>query len=601
MARLVQPQTSEMDAASRGAATDGSLNSRPRRFPASGVPTTGCRIPRPLRAIPGRGHGARLRHRGVLLQRSLATRQGLRVDLLARLLEIGEFGKYMAEVSQAAQALTHASASDVVLGSSVAARRRTRRVGRRPGSRPSSDAAARRLQRGRSVLSEAAGRVSMWVPVRHSGRMLGRLRLEWPARPSPKSIEQLRDYLAHAGAALARILAEERLARQHRRYEALLDSLPDACLLILAADCSVIGVRGRLQASAGLDTSRLLGAPLVAGDGRHGLVRLPRPGLRRLVAQARAQGRAEIETWLQGSNREIEVLMTLVDLRQRGEMVCVLRDLTAVKAMELALVHRNEELTRAAERLREIDLLKNEFMSNVSHELRTPLTAIIAYSEALLLAPPGPTTQRDFLQVIADQGHKLQRLIAGLLDIATIESLATELKLEQASLNQVVRSAIVTVQPLADKNRITLEATLQPDIPLVWLDELRAQQIVWNLLTNAIKFSPPGTTVRVRTWNDNTNVWTAVRDEGPGIAPEHQRLIFEKFVQLDGSTTRRHGGVGLGLDLVKHLVDLHGGEVGVESEPENGSTFTFSIPLEKRRKPRLDEVRSPAVASRSAS
>jgi len=264
--------------------------------------------------------------------------------------------------------------------------------------------------------------------------------------------------------------------------------------------------------------------------------------------------------------------------------------------MELALVRRNEELTLAAERLKEIDILKNEFMSNVSHELRTPLTAIIAYSEALLLTPPEPDTQREFLRVIAEQGHKLQRLIGGLLDIAKLESLATELKLQQASLNDVVRAAIVTVRPTADKNRIRISTDLQPDLTPVWLDELRSQQIVWNLLANAIKFSPPESVVHVRTWQDDNAVWAAIRDQGIGIAPEHQELIFEKFVQLDGSSTRRHGGVGLGLDLVKHLVELHGGSVHVESASGEGATFVFSIPREKRSRPRVGDIRRRSAA-----
>ena len=523
--------------------------------------------------------------------------RSLRTDLVARLLDVGALGKFMAEVSSAAHSLTRAVSSEVFLGGPVAARRR-RTAGLRR-RHPARDASWRPVQAGRSVLAQTPGRVAMLVPVRHVGRTLGCLRLEWRERPSPARIEALRRYLAHAGAALARILAEERLARQHRRYEALLDSLPDACLLILSPDCTVIGVRGRLQTTAGLDTAQLVGSPLV-GD-RRGLLRLPRPRLRQLVAQARMHGKTEVETWLRGAGREIQVLLTLVDLGQRGEMVCVLRDLTQWKALEIALLRRNEELTRAAERLHEVDVLKNEFMSNVSHELRTPLTAIIAYSEALLLAPPDTETQRQFLRVIADQGHKLQRLIGGLLDIAKIESLATELKLARTSLNDVVQAAIVTVQPLADKGHVSIVAMLQPGISEVWLDELRAQQIVWNLLTNAIKFSPPGSTVRTRTWESDGRVWASIQDEGPGIAPEHRELIFEKFVQLDGSTTRRHGGVGLGLGLVKELVDLHGGDVRVDSHPGEGATFTFSIPIEKRRQPRLGSEQQRALASRSAS
>jgi len=282
-------------------------------------------------------------------------------------------------------------------------------------------------------------------------------------------------------------------------------------------------------------------------------------------------------------------------------MVCVLRDLTESKAMEAALLQHNSELKAAAERLKEIDVLKNEFMSNISHELRTPLTAIIAYSESLLLTPPDPETQREFVRVIAEQGHKLQRLIGGLLDIAKLESLATELKLQLGSLNDVVRAAITTVQPMADKNHIALETILEPDLPPVYLDELRSQQIVWNLLTNAIKFSPPGSTIQVRTWSAEHRAWASITDQGEGIAPENLGLIFQKFVQLDGSSTRRHGGVGLGLDLVRHLVDLHGGTVTVESEVGRGSTFTFFVPIEKRQRPRLGAPRRAEAAARSRS
>jgi signal transduction histidine kinase len=527
--------------------------------------------------------------------RHAAARRELLPDLLARLLEIGEPSPFLLEVANGSRLLTRATAGEMTLWRAGGGQGGTRR---RTAPKAASDRTLRSLHERRSVLETGRGRVSMLVPVRHAGRTLGTLRLEWRDRPSARRLDTLRRYLEHAGAGLARILAEVRLARQHRRYEALLDSLPDACLLILSADGSVIGLRGRLQQSAGLDPARWLGAPLAGADSRSGLVRLSRAALRQLVATARAQGKAEVETSLRSKERDIQVLLSLVDLGQGGEMACVLRDLTSAKSLELALVRRNEELTSAAERLREIDVLKNEFLSNVSHELRTPLTAIIAYSEALLLAPPDTSTQRQFLRVISEQGHKLQRLIAGLLDIAKLESLATELKLLPASLNDVVRSAIVTVQPLADKSRIALSADLAPQLPLVYLDELRAQQIVWNLLTNAVKFSPPESTVWVRTWLTDDAVWAAVRDEGPGIAPEHQELIFQKFVQLDGSTTRRHGGVGLGLDLVKHLVELHGGTVQVESVPGTGATFLFSIPIEKRRKARLGDLRKTAVPAR---
>ena len=512
--------------------------------------------------------------------RARRRRSRVDVDLVARLLDVADLPALANEIVRGARELARPESCVLVLeprhtaGTGSSRRRTTTR--RNHGDR----------------------RGATWLlPLRHRGRVFATLRAGFAQVPPPARIDSLRRYLEHGAAALARIAAEQRARRQQMRSAALLDSLPDACLLVVSATGTIADVRGRAPQLVGAEPHRWIGAPLATPDGRTGLLQLSRTRLRQLLSAARARGRTELESVIQGP-RPVPVSLTLVSVRAGGEMIGVLRDLTAVKAMEAALLQRNAELSQAAERLREIDVLKNEFLSNVSHELRTPLTAIIAYTEAILRTPPDAKTQREFLHVIAEQGHKLQRLIGGLLDMSKLESLATELKMQQASINAVVRSAVITVQPIADKNRITLLPELAADLPDVWLDELRAQQIVWNLLTNAVKFSPPETTVRVRTSADDNHVWIAVSDEGAGIAPEHQKLIFEKFVQLDGSSTRRHGGVGLGLDLVKHLVELHGGTVRVESVPGHGATFWFSIPIEKRRRPRLEGAQRAAAASR---
>lgn len=517
-------------------------------------------------------------------------------ECLARLIEAPDTSTLLSEASRGARTLAKARESEILVWPHRS-RRKSPLPGRRSRARSQLERDLRQVRGGNIVVHRKAGRVSYLMPLRHGRRSLGCIQLSWDLDPSHAVLEALESYLTRVGATLERRLFEERLQRQQRRHEALLDSFPDACLLILSPACRVLGVRGHAQALVGPDPAVVLGQPLVGQDGRSGLLRLSRSRLRQLLATARRNGKAQTETCVGAFGREVEVQMTLACLSPRGELVCILRDLTEVKAMERALLRRNEELTQAAERLKEIDVLKNEFLSNVSHELRTPLTAIIAYSEALLLSPPEPATQKDFLRVVAEQGHKLQRLITGLLDIAKLESLATELKLLPASLNDIVRSAVVTVQPLADKSQIRIEMTLAPELPEAYLDELRSQQIVWNLLTNAIKFSPPASSVHVQTWVRDGKVWASVRDEGIGIAPEHQHLIFEKFVQVDGSTTRRHGGVGLGLDLVRHLVELHGGHVGVESQLGHGATFFFGIPLEKRSRPRLGEVRPMQAAA----
>ena len=438
--------------------------------------------------------------------------------------------------------------------------------------------------------SASAAPQRLVLPLRDGNERLATLRLLAPRQPR---LEALRTFLAQAGPVLGQALRRRQAVQQSERYEALLQHLPDWCVLVLSRDGVVRESRGgsTLLPSAGA----WVGRPLESKQGEPGVLTLPRSRVRQILASARRSGRAELEAQVQGRNGDTDVHLTVVPLGNEGELLCVLRDLSAMRAMEKALLRRNQELSEAAERLKEVDMLKNEFLSNVSHELRTPLTAIIAYTEALLLTRPDEEKREQFLRVIAEQGQKLQKLIAGLLDIAKLDSLATELKLQLGSLNQVIQAAVVTVRPTADKNRITIRLDLDADLPLVYLDELRSQQIVWNLLANAIKFSPPEAEVRVRTWSEEGVVWAAISDAGIGIAPEHHRLIFEKFVQLDGSSTRRHGGVGLGLDLVKHLVELHGGHVQVESSLGKGATFSFCIPMEKRRRPRGVSPRSERV------
>jgi len=453
----------------------------------------------------------------------------------------------------------------------------------------------------RRVAAPGSGRSSgsappqrLVLPLRDGDERLATLRL---LAPRSTRLEALHFFLAQAGPVLGHTLRRWQALQEAERYEALLQHLPDWCVLVLSRDGVVRESRGGSTLLSGAD--HWIGRPLESRPGEPGVLALPRPRVRQILASARRSGRADLEAQVQGRNGATDVHLTLVSLGSEGELLCVLRDLSTMRAMEKALLRRNQELSEAAERLKEVDMLKNEFLSNVSHELRTPLTAIIAYTEALLLTRPEEEKREQFLRVIAEQGQKLQKLIAGLLDIAKLDSLATELKLQLGSLNQVIQAAVVTVRPTADKNRISIHLDLDPELPLVYLDELRSQQIVWNLLTNAIKFSPPEAEVRVRTWSEEGVVWAAITDAGIGIAPEHHGLIFEKFVQLDGSTTRRHGGVGLGLDLVRHLVELHGGQVQVESSLGKGATFSFCIPVEKRRRPRGAQPRSERVGRAS--
>jgi len=373
---------------------------------------------------------------------------------------------------------------------------------------------------------------------------------------------------------------------RNRLYELLLNSFPNACILLVSDSGIVRSIHGEAQNLLGIAAQQILGCRLNTYETAAHLG-ISQRRLHRLAIEARRKGRAVTEAQLLSEEKQTAVQLTLVHLGEH--FLCVLTDLSQFKSMEVALLKRNHELQLAAERLKEIDMLKNEFMSNVSHELRTPLTAIAAYTETLRMKRPDDETLSSFLKVIADQSDKLQQLIAGLLDISKLDSLATELKLKRASFNAIVYAAVVTVSPTAEQKRILITTDLEESLPLIFLDELRSQQIVWNLLNNAIKFSPTGGSVRIRTWSDPESIFCSITDEGSGIAPEFQDLIFEKFVQVDGSSTRKQGGVGLGLNLVRHLLALHGGTISVQSTPGEGACFTFSIPIEKRKKNRLNK------------
>lgn len=400
-----------------------------------------------------------------------------------------------------------------------------------------------------------------------------------------RDVAGLRAFVDECARALGATLGTSPRATPDPLRQALFESLPETCFVSVDPDGTIVEFIG-----GAADLEPIL-APFVSRSlhdmANEGVLGLTATAVHDILEQARRDGRTEVESTLRAAPNRLDVQLVFVTSPDDDALLCTVRDLTEVKAIERALLRRNRELSIAAERLKEVDVLKNEFMSNVSHELRTPLTAIIAYAEAILLTKPNAKTQEEFLGVICEQGHKLQKLISGLLDIAKLDSLATELKLVRGSLNDIIESAVVTVRPVADKSQIRIHLDLDPGLPLVFLDELRSQQIVWNLLTNAIKFSPQHSRIEVRTWMDDGRVWASVVDEGPGIAPEHQALVFEKFVQVDGSSTRKHGGVGLGLDLVRHLVELHGGDVQVRSALGEGSTFVFNIPVEKRRRPRV--------------
>jgi PAS domain S-box-containing protein len=239
------------------------------------------------------------------------------------------------------------------------------------------------------------------------------------------------------------------------------------------------------------------------------------------------------------------------------------------------------EAERAARQEAErVSLLKDEFLANLSHELRTPLNAILGWSQLIVAGAAQGVDQRRGLETIARNARAQARLIEDLLDMSRIVSGKLRLEVKQVDLALVAQGAVDTVRPSAEAKEIRLEQSVDPAIGPAAGDPNRLQQVVWNLLSNAVKFTPRGGTVFVTLSREPSHVEIAVRDTGQGIRPDFLPHVFERFRQADPSTTRKQGGLGLGLSIVKHLVELHGGTVEARSPGEGqGATFVVRLPV----------------------
>jgi PAS domain S-box-containing protein len=225
--------------------------------------------------------------------------------------------------------------------------------------------------------------------------------------------------------------------------------------------------------------------------------------------------------------------------------------------------------------------MKDEFLATVSHELRTPLNAIIGWSHLLNSGRIDGATAARAIQTIERNAKAQAQLVEDILDVSRVISGKLRLNLGNVDLATVINAAIDSVQLAADSKGIHFEITLDPSVRRIAGDSGRLQQVVWNLLSNAIKFTPQGGLIEVRLDHVGTQIQISVKDNGPGISPDFLPYIFDRFRQADGSSTRRHGGLGLGLAIVRHLIELHGGTVHADSQPGKGSAFTLRLPAGK--------------------
>jgi signal transduction histidine kinase/CheY-like chemotaxis protein len=356
--------------------------------------------------------------------------------------------------------------------------------------------------------------------------------------------------------------AETELRRSAQAWQATFDAISDGVALLDSAG-RVVRANESLARLVGRPLAELLGAPppipldapIPTGDARH--TREVRVG----------------ERWLELTSHPV------LDSEADAGTVLVLADVTERKRGEVEraeLLERAQAARREAERANQ---LKDEFLATLSHELRTPLNAILGWATILRTRPMDEEVRVRAADVIERNAHSQKQLIEDILDVSRVVAGRLQLDLSSTDPTAVVESALESMRPAAEARGVRLD--FGPRLPgrRVEADADRLRQIVANLLSNAIKFTAPGGAVSVRLAEAEGGLAIEVRDTGVGIEREFLPHVFERFRQADSSTTRRHGGLGLGLAIVRHLVELHGGRVGADSPgPGGGATFTVWLP-----------------------
>lgn len=254
-----------------------------------------------------------------------------------------------------------------------------------------------------------------------------------------------------------------------------------------------------------------------------------------------------------------------------------------LKALKDGIIEKQEAyktIKEQNEKILEADKVKNEFLANISHELRTPLNSILGFADILTAQIYGDLNpkQQDYLNDIKVSGTHLLGMINEILDMSKIEAHAMKIVKSNFPISRALTEVCNILLPLAQKKNIHINAAMQYDFE-VFADYQKIQQILYNLVSNAIKFSPENDEIEIAAIHSGNSFKIAIHDNGIGIDPKYHGKIFAKFVQLDSAYTKKESSTGLGLTITKELVELHGGKISLISEVNNGSTFIVEIPI----------------------
>jgi len=288
---------------------------------------------------------------------------------------------------------------------------------------------------------------------------------------------------------------------------------------------------------------------------------------------------------IEKNRRELEDLNRNLEFRVSEKTENLTRAYERLQHSNQNLAVANRELELANKKLKELDQLKSDFISVVSHELRTPLTSIKAFTELILMKPRMTGEKRSrFLSIINDETDRLARLINDILDLTKIEAGKLSWHITRVSLPEVIRTSVINIRSLADNKSLLIRQNVPDALPWLYGDRDRLLQVVTNILSNAIKFTPDGGSITIDASSEaypRRQITVHITDTGVGIPHKHLESIFEKFRRAGDALTNNAEGTGLGLAITKQIVEYHGGRIWAESAPGKGTTFSLTLPLDK--------------------